>query len=58
MDIYKYHGIDSDSIVEGCGKALAETAMETIQVSQRTLGQAAQANPVSGDWKQWWEQKS
>ncbi len=57
VEIYKFHGIDGDAIVEACGKVLAETAMETIQVSQRALGQAAQSTQVAGDWKQWWDQK-
>ncbi len=58
VDIYGFHGLDSKSVVEACGKVLAETAMETIQVSQRALGQAAQHGAVGGDWKQWWDQKS
>ncbi len=58
VDIYEYHGIDGDAVVEACGKVLAETAMETIQVSQRALGQASHSGKVSGDWKQWWDQKS
>lgn len=58
-DIYKYHGIDGDSVVEACGKVLAETAMETIRVNQHTLQQASQAAaPAGGDWTQWWDQKS
>jgi pyruvate dehydrogenase E1 component len=58
VDIYKFHGIDGDAVVEACGKVLSETAMETIRVNQRTLGQAAQSQTVGGDWKQWWDQKS
>ncbi len=58
VDIYNYHGIDGDAVVEASGKVLAETAMETIRISQRTLEGAAQATPVGGDWKQWWDQKS
>lgn len=58
VDIYAFHGIDSDSVVDACGKVLSETAMETIRVSQKTLNsaQAGQASP--GDWTQLWDQKS
>lgn len=36
-DVYKYHKIDSQSIFEACLSALEETALETVQVSQRVL---------------------
>lgn len=57
-EIYKFHGIDGDSVVEACGKVLAETAMETVKVSQRALQQASQMQQGGGDWTQFWEQKS
>ena len=37
VDIYKYHGIDSDSVVEAAKKVLAETALEEVRVSQDLL---------------------
>lgn len=58
VDIYNYHGIDAQAVIEACGKVLSETAMETIRVSQRTLQNAAGTSTVSGDWKQLWDQKS
>ena len=58
VDIYKYHGIDGDSVVEACGKVLAETAMETVRISQRTLGQAAGMDQASGHWTQLWDKKN
>lgn len=58
VDIYKFHGIDGDAVVKACGKVLAETAMETVRVSQRVLQDSAQKTPASGDWTQWWDQKS
>lgn len=36
-DIYRYHHIDADSVVEACGQVLAETALETVQISARVL---------------------
>jgi pyruvate dehydrogenase E1 component len=39
-DIYEYHNIDAGSVVEACGKALAETALEEVKVSQSVLHNA------------------
>lgn len=58
VDIYAYHEINGDAVVEACGKVLAETAMETIRVSQKTIAQAAQSQTQPSDWKEWWDQKS
>ncbi|MCB0376895.1 MAG: pyruvate dehydrogenase [Bdellovibrionales bacterium] len=59
VDIYEYHGIDSQSVIEACGKVLSETAMEVVRVNRSTLSEAGQkTHSVQGDWKQWWEQKS
>lgn len=58
VDIFAYHHIDGEAIVEACGKVLAETAMETIRVSQKTLSQAESKQTESSDWKEWWDQKS
>ena len=59
VDIYGYHNIDSDAVVEACGKVLSETAMETIRVSQKALNQAnSQSEKPSGEWTQLWDRKS
>ncbi len=59
VDIYKFHGIDGDAVVEACGKVLSETAMESIRISQRVLSQANnQNNQTTGDWTHLWDQKS
>lgn len=31
-DIYKYHGINGDAVVQACGKVLSETALEQVQI--------------------------
>ncbi len=53
--VFAYHGLDTDSIVEACGKALAETALESVKLSAgafRTVqAQQGQAQP---DWKALW----
>lgn len=54
-DIYKFHGIDSDSVVEACGKVLSETALEQIKISQKALGETRPA--LQGDWRQLWPTK-
>ena len=50
VDVYKFHGIDSEALVEACDRVLEETAMETIEVSPQVLQQALQASPVSRNW--------
>jgi len=55
-DIYGYHKIDSAAIIEACGKVLSESAMESIQLSQRVLQQSDQKDlPSVGHWKQLWD---
>ncbi|PIS10871.1 MAG: pyruvate dehydrogenase [Bdellovibrio sp. CG10_big_fil_rev_8_21_14_0_10_47_8] len=53
-DIYEYHGIDWQSVIEACGKVLAETALEEVKVSQVVLGdsQVSQATPAK--WSDLW----
>lgn len=58
-EIYKYHGIDADAIVEACGKVLAETAMEQVIVSQNLLLelQSASEKPTQ-HWTELWPSKA
>lgn len=53
VDVYKFHGIDSASVIEACKKVLAETALEQIQVSQRALAQA-QPQVAGKKWEEMW----
>ncbi|MCB0340641.1 MAG: pyruvate dehydrogenase [Pseudobdellovibrionaceae bacterium] len=58
-DVYAYHGIDTNSIIEAAGKVLSETAMEGVRVSQRVT-QEVQSQSVSGpinNWRELWPQK-
>ncbi|MCC6276791.1 MAG: pyruvate dehydrogenase [Oligoflexia bacterium] len=41
-EIYRYHSIDSDSVIAACGKVLAETALEGVHLSPQTVQLAAQ----------------
>lgn len=53
-DIYEYHGIDSASVVEACGKVLSETALEEVKVSQTVLGEVAQQVSPQSNWSELW----
>jgi len=56
-DVYRYHHIDANSIVEACGKVLSETALENVRLSRRVLeplGSASDATTDSAPWKSLW----
>ncbi|QDK39601.1 pyruvate dehydrogenase [Bdellovibrio sp. NC01] len=57
-EIYAYHGIDAESVVEACGKVLAETALEKVIVSENALGETHQAEARSAHWTDLWPAKS
>jgi pyruvate dehydrogenase E1 component len=53
--VYKRQGLDSGSIVDACGRALSETALEDLQLSpallERLAGRAGTPRP---DWRELW----
>jgi pyruvate dehydrogenase E1 component len=53
VDVYHYHGIDADAVVEACGKVLSETALEATNVDRKLLGPLNDERPAS-DWRQLW----
>lgn len=53
-EIYGYHGIDAHAIVEAVGKALSETALENVRVSQTTLGELRAKEPEAAKWTDLW----
>jgi len=59
-DIYAYHGIDADSVVEACGKVLSETALEEVKVSKEILKALKSSNAATSDesWKNLWPQNT
>ncbi|MNT13736.1 hypothetical protein D3C72_1487170 [compost metagenome] len=57
-EIYAYHGIDAEAVVEACGKVLAETALEKVIVSENALGEAHQAETRSTHWTELWPAKT
>jgi pyruvate dehydrogenase E1 component len=57
-EIYAYHGIDAEAIVEACGKVLSETALEKVIVSESALGETHQAEGRTGHWSELWPAKN
>lgn len=57
-EIYAYHSIDAASVVEACGKVLAETALEKVIVSENALGETHQAEGRAGHWTDLWPAKT
>jgi pyruvate dehydrogenase E1 component len=53
-DIYEYHSIDAESVVEAVGKVLSETALEEVKVSQTTLGETISQAPQPAKWSDLW----
>lgn len=54
-EIYAYHGIDADSIVEAVGKVLAETALEQTVVPGKQLEEAsAHGTKRLESWSELW----
>ena len=53
--VYAYHGLDAKSIAEAAGRVLAETALESVQLSRGLLqalaGRAPEARP---HWRELW----
>lgn len=57
-EIYAYHHIDSDSIIEAVGKVLSETALEQVIVSKDVLQETKVAGLHSPHWSELWNQNS
>lgn len=50
-DIYRYHRIDAESVLQACGKVLAETALENLILPREAI--PGGETPES-DWRQLW----
>jgi pyruvate dehydrogenase E1 component len=57
-EIYAFHGIDAKSVVEACGKVLAETALEQVIVRDVALEQTQQAGKTTSHWTELWPTKN
>jgi pyruvate dehydrogenase E1 component len=50
-DVYRYHHIDSASVIEACLKVLAETAMENLVLPSSSYAEMQNASPEEQDWR-------
>lgn len=61
-EVYHYHHIDSEAVIEACGKVLSETALEKVIVSKNTLEQtsdtATQNQQQKPHWTELWPNKT
>lgn len=53
-EIYAYHGLDAESIVEAVGKVLSETALENVRISQSVMGETTSLAPEPAKWDELW----
>ena len=54
-DVFSYHHLDADAIVQATGQVLSETALENLVVNASTIDAHAR-RPKSGstDWRELW----
>ncbi|MCA8966037.1 MAG: pyruvate dehydrogenase, partial [Planctomycetes bacterium] len=52
--IYAYHGIHPEGIADACGQALAETALERVQLHPEAVALLRQQPAPTGDWRELW----
>ncbi len=52
--VYRYQHLDALSLVEACGKVLAQTALENLGVSPALLERLAGRAPAARDWRALW----
>ncbi len=53
-EVYAYHHLDADSIVEAAGEVLSRTALENLSVSPELLARFQGAARARGDWRELW----
>ena len=56
-DVFRYHHIDADSVVEACGRVLSETALENVVLPGESSGAYSNGHSVDNvrsDWRQLW----
>ncbi|MFN3455673.1 MAG: pyruvate dehydrogenase, partial [Pseudobdellovibrio sp.] len=61
-EIYHFHEIDAEAVIEACGKVLSETALEKVIVNKATIEETAQASQNQNDsrphWTELWPSKT
>lgn len=62
VEIYHYHQIDDEAVVEACGKVLSETALEKVIVTKKSIDEISQsqsaAGPTTAHWTELWPTKN
>lgn len=60
VEIYHFHGIDFEAVMEACGKVLSETALEKVIVSKQTFEETALASDQANrpHWSELWPTKN
>jgi pyruvate dehydrogenase E1 component len=54
-DVFSYHHLDADAIVQATGQVLSETALENLVVNASTIdAHARRPKPGSTDWRELW----
>lgn len=53
-DVYHFHHIDAEAIVEATGKVLSETALEPISVAQSLLTDVQNGTTTISNWRELW----
>ncbi len=61
-EIYHFHSIDADAVIDACGKALSETALEKVIVTKTSLEETAHAEGstvgTAPHWTELWPTKN
>ncbi len=62
-EIYHFHGIDAEAVMEACGKVLSETALEKVIVRKQSLedisaSESAQQGTAAPHWTELWPTKN
>ncbi|MFN3696234.1 MAG: pyruvate dehydrogenase [Pseudobdellovibrio sp.] len=59
-EIYHYHNIDFEAVIEACGKVLSETALEKVIVNKSTIEETANASESFNKphWTELWPSKT
>ncbi len=53
-DVYHFHHIDAEAIVEASGKMLSETALEAVYVGQSVLTDIHNGTTTISNWRELW----
>lgn len=57
-EIYAYHGIDAEAVVEACGKVLSETALEQTIVAEHAFNDANHSRSAGAHWTELWPSRT